>query len=61
MYPRLRVGIGNDFKRGNQSNYVLEKFSDFEASEIKFIKEKCHKIVDCYVTQGINSAMNNFN
>ena len=27
MYPRLRVGIGNDFKRGNQSNYVLEKFS----------------------------------
>ena len=61
MYPRLRVGIGNDFKRGNQSNYVLEKFSDFETSEIKFIKEKCHKIVDCYVTQGINSAMNNFN
>ena len=34
MYPRLRVGIGNDFKRGNQSNYVLEKFSDFETSEI---------------------------
>jgi len=61
MYPRLRVGIGNDFKRGNQSNYVLEKFSDFETSEIKFIKEKCQKIVDCYVTQGISSAMNNFN
>ena len=61
MYPRLRVGIGNDFKRGNQSNYVLEKFSDFETSEIKFIKEKCLNIVDCFVTQGINSAMNNFN
>ena len=60
-YPRLRVGIGNDFKRGSQSNYVLEKFSDFETSEIKFIKEKCQKIVDCFVTQGINSAMNNFN
>ena len=29
MYPRLRVGIGNDFKRGNQSNYVLEKFFRF--------------------------------
>ena len=61
MYSRLRVGIGNDFKRGNQSNYVLEKFSDFEISEIKLIKEKCQKIVDCFVTQGINSAMNNFN
>ena len=61
MYPRLRVGIGNDFKRGNQSNYVLEKFSDFETSKIKFIKEKCLNIVDCFVTQGINSAMNNFN
>ena len=60
-YPRLRIGIGNDFKRGSQSNYVLEKFSDFETSEIKFIKEKCHKTVECYVTQGINSAMNNFN
>ena len=61
MYPRLRVGIGNDFKRGRQANYVLDKFSDFEAFEIKFIKEKCQKIVDCFVTQGINSAMNNFN
>ena len=60
-YPRLRIGIGNDFKRGSQSNYVLEKFSDFETSEIKFIKEKCQKIVDCFVTEGINSAMNNFN
>ena len=60
-YPRLRIGIGNDFKRGSQSNYVLEKFSDFETSEIKFIKEKCQKIVDCFVTKGINSAMNNFN
>ena len=44
----------------NQIMY-LKSFSDFETSEIKFIKEKCHKIVDCYVTQGINSAMNNFN
>ena len=60
-YPRLRVGIGNDFKRGSQSNYVLEKFSDFETFEIKSIKEKCQKIVDCYVTQGISSAMNKFN
>lgn len=60
-YPRLRIGIGNDFERGSQSNYVLEKFSEFEISEIKLIKEKCQKIVDCFVTQGINSAMNNFN
>ena len=61
IYPRLRVGIGNNFKRGNQSNYVLEKFSDFETTEIKFIKEKCKRIVDCFVTLGINTAMNNFN
>jgi len=60
-YPRLRIGIGNDFERGSQSNYVLKKFSEFEISEIKLIKEKCQKIVDCFVTQGINSAMNNFN
>lgn len=61
IYPRLRVGIGNNFKRGNQSNYVLEKFSDFETTEIKFIEEKCKRIVDCFVTLGINTAMNNFN
>ena len=24
-YPRLRFGIGNEFIKGNQSNYVLEK------------------------------------
>ena len=33
-YPRLRFGIGNEFKKGNQSDYVLENFSKNEMKNI---------------------------
>jgi PTH1 family peptidyl-tRNA hydrolase len=36
QYPRLRFGIGNEFHKGGQVDYVLGKWSD---EEVKFLPE----------------------
>ena len=33
-FSRLRFGIGNDFNKGQQANYVLSEFSSTEEQEI---------------------------
>ncbi len=43
QFPRLRFGVGSDFKEGLMANYVLEKFSDDELEliepQIKFASD----------------------
>jgi len=57
-YPRLRVGIGSDFGRGKQVNYVLGKWSDDEAAELPNILEKSAETIKAFVTIGVERAMN---
>jgi len=60
-FPRLRIGIGNDYSKGQQVNYVLSRFSN---NEKKIIDETLDTAVDAalrFVTDGIEAAMNAFN
>ena len=60
-FPRLRFGIGNDFDRGRQSDYVL---SPFTAEERPIVDEGIVRARDAaaaFVTDGITTAMNRFN
>ena len=60
-YPRLRFGVGNDFPKGRQVEFVLGKWS---SSEIPLVKEMMLKSVDaieCFASQGIGKAMTFFN
>lgn len=60
-YPRLRFGIGNDFPRGMQIEYVLGRFS---SEEEKLLGERVEVAVDAVKTfclSGIQTAMCNFN
>ncbi len=60
-YPRLRFGIGSNFPKGRQVDYVLGKWTP---SEIPFVKDTMLKSVDaieCWATQGIGKAMTEFN
>ena len=60
-YPRLRFGVGNDFNRGTQKNYVI---STFNKPEINIITLKIDSAINClltFCTQGIENAMNQFN
>lgn len=60
-YARLRFGIGSDFPKGSQVNYVLDPFSD---EEEKLLPERINvacDIVKTFCLAGINNAMNQYN
>lgn len=60
-YARLRFGIGNNFPKGKQVEYVLGKWTE---EEKKVLQEKiplCADAVLCYVFEGIQQAMNKYN
>jgi PTH1 family peptidyl-tRNA hydrolase len=60
-YPRLRFGIGNNFPRGRQVDYVLKAFSPDEMAELPLFLDKAGDMVTAFCTLGIQSAMNNYN
>ena len=60
-YARLRFGIGNEFVRGNQINFVLGEWSD---EEEKLLPERiavAKDIITSFCLQGIDRTMNLFN
>lgn len=60
-YPRLRFGIGNDFPRGRQIDYVLGTFSP---EEKKVLDERIPVAVDAVkevILAGLGRAMCSFN
>lgn len=60
-YPRLRVGIGNNFARGRQVDYVLAPFDKEEMEEVETSVKKAHDAALAFVNIGIERAMNFFN
>ena len=60
-YPKLRFGIGNNFPKGMQSNFVLSKWLKEEESIVKKKIDLCVEVIETFATAGINTAMNNFN
>ena len=57
-YARIRVGIGNEFGRGQQIGYVLGEFNEDEKKEIP---EICKRVIDgvkAWATVGADRAMN---
>lgn len=60
-YPRLRFGIGNDFAKGRQVDFVLGRWT---ASEIPIIKDKILKscaIIESFAAVGLAKTMNEYN
>lgn len=60
-YCRLRIGVGNNFSRGRQVDYVLGKFGAEELAELEPKLEKAADAVRCFATQGPDRAMNLYN
>ncbi len=58
QYAKLRFGIGNDFTKGRQVNFVLGKW---EADEQPLVNEKiakCTEIIESFATMGLEKTMN---
>ncbi len=60
-YPRLRFGIGNEFSKGRQVNYVLGKFTKDELAQLQSKMKKATDMIFNFGTIGIELTMTNFN
>lgn len=60
-YPRLRFGVGNDFHKGQQVDYVLSNFEKEEMDAILPVIDKTCDMVLSFATIGIERTMNFFN
>lgn len=60
-YPRFRFGIGSQFPRGQQIDYVLGEWNKDEKSELIERLEKAKQAILSFGLAGINQTMNNFN
>ncbi|MCQ2252910.1 MAG: aminoacyl-tRNA hydrolase, partial [Bacteroidales bacterium] len=60
-YARLRFGIGNDYPKGRQVDFVLGKWSDDEIKTISERSEITTKAIQSFVLEGLQRAMNQYN
>jgi PTH1 family peptidyl-tRNA hydrolase len=60
-FPRLRFGIGSNFAKGHQSEYVLGAWNSDERKTLNERIELACKAVLQFGLLGVESAMNNFN
>lgn len=60
-YPRLRCGIGGDFSRGKQVDYVLGNFTDSEVAGLPIVLDKAGEMIISFCSAGIGNTMNLFN
>jgi PTH1 family peptidyl-tRNA hydrolase len=60
-YSRLRFGIGNEFGKGQQVDFVLSNFSQEEFDRITSIIKRANEIVLSFCTIGAERTMSQFN
>jgi peptidyl-tRNA hydrolase, PTH1 family len=60
-YPRLRFGIGNNFPKGKQVDFVLNKWLPTEQPVVNEKISKCVEIIDSFIITGIERTMNEAN
>lgn len=61
QYARLRFGIGNNFPRGGQVDFVLGEFTDEDLKTMDERLELAGEMVKSFALSGIQFTMNHFN
>jgi PTH1 family peptidyl-tRNA hydrolase len=60
-YPRLRFGIGNNYPKGMQADFVLGKWHKQEEALAKLKIERSVEVIEIFASAGITTAMNHVN
>ena len=60
-YPRLRIGIGNNFLKGGQIDYVLSRFPPVEFEALPQLLEKVNQMILSFCATGVDRTMNQHN
>ncbi len=61
QYARLRVGIGNDFPKGMQVEWVLGKYDDEDLEILSPNIGTAVEMIKSFILAGLDITMNNFN
>lgn len=61
VYNRLRFGVGSDFAKGRQVDYVLGEWNDEERAKLDERLERATTLVKSFVLSGVKNTMNEFN
>lgn len=61
QYARLRFGIGNDFPRGGQVDFVLGEFGEEDETRMEERLNTAGEAIKTFCLSGIQVAMNQFN
>ena len=60
-FSRLRIGIGNDYPKGRQADFVLGQWTEKEAAEINTICSSSRGCIEQFVLAGVQLAMTHCN
>ena len=60
-YPRLRFGVGNNFSRGGQVDYVLSNFNQEEIEALPALMDKAEEMILSFCTIGVDRTMTLYN
>lgn len=60
-YNRFRFGVGAEFSKGRQVDYVLGKWNDQENQQLPERLDKSIELIKSFVLAGLNTTMNQFN
>lgn len=60
-YPRFRFGISDQFKKGQQVDYVLGEWNKEEKAKLPERYEVAKQIIESFALAGLNNTMNSFN
>lgn len=60
-YPRLRFGIGDNYPKGRQVDYVLSGFDKDEQPELPALIDRSIEMIESFVTAGVELTMTRFN
>lgn len=60
-YARFRFGVGSNFSKGRQIDYVLGEWSEEEKSKLPERMEKSIELIKSFALAGLSNTMNSFN
>lgn len=60
-YSRLRFGVGDDFHKGQQADFVLSNFDKKEFEELPILMDKASEMILSYCTIGAARTMSLYN
>lgn len=61
QYPKLRFGIGNNFSKGMQAEFVLSKWLPAEQLIVNKKIDKCIEVIESFAAIGLERTMNTVN